>query len=371
MSVSEHRTVSANQARQAILHCFKAKRPVMLHGSPGIGKSDLVAGIARELGGAMVDLRLPLMDITDLNGVPYYSKEDNLMKWAPPVRLPSQELADQFPLVVLFLDEINAAAPAVQASAYQLILNRAVGEYQLPDNVVVIAAGNKESDKGVTYRMPSPLANRFIHLEMRVDFDSWLDWATNNGVHADVVGYLSYAKSKLFDFDPKSSSRSFATPRTWSFVSELLEQESETSKSTLTDLVSGTVGEGLALDFMAHREIASSLPTPTDILTGKVHTIESKEGKEISAMYSLTIGLCYELKELYDQLYATEPEKWNEAGDRFVKFIYSNFNPELNILAMRIALKTYDLPFVPGKIPSYKDWSAKYGKHIIRAIGIN
>jgi len=371
MSVSETRTVTANQARESILVCFKAKRPLFLHGSPGIGKSDLVAGLTKEMGGHMVDLRLPLLDITDLKGMPYYSKEDDTMRWAPPVDLPTVEFAEQFPIVVLFLDEMNAAAPAVQASAYQLILNRRVGQYKLPDNVVVIAAGNKESDKGVTYRMPSPLANRFVHLEMRHDFESWLDWATEANIHKDVVGYLSYAKSKLFDFDPKSSSRSFATPRSWSFVSELLTQERETSKSTLTDLISGTVGEGLALDFMAHREIASSLPHPTDILSGKVATIESKEGKEISAMYSLTIGLCYELKELYDRVYKENPEEWNVAGDRFVKFIFNNFNPELNILAMRIALKNYDLPFVPGKIPSYKEWSSKYGKHIIRAIGIN
>ena len=144
---------------------------------------------------------------------------------APPAELPSQELASQHNQIILFLDEMNSAAPAVQAAAYQLILNRRVGTYHLPDNVVIVAAGNRETDKGVTYRMPAPLANRFLHLELRTDYDDWLQWATNNRVHEQVVGYIGFAKQDLYDFDPKSSSRSFATPRSWNFVSDLLNDD--------------------------------------------------------------------------------------------------------------------------------------------------
>ena len=211
------RTVGPKNAKKSLRKAFKNKRPIFLWGPPGIGKSELVEGITKELGGEMIDLRLGQMDPTDIRGIPFYNKDLGLMDWAPPIDLPSEEFAAQHPVVVLFFDEMNSAAPSVQAAAYQLILNRRVGKYKLPDNVVMVAAGNREGDKGITFKMPSPLANRFVHLEMRPDFDAWLKWAVLNNVHQDVVGYVSFAKQDLFNFDPKDSSRAFATPRSWSF----------------------------------------------------------------------------------------------------------------------------------------------------------
>jgi len=200
--MSDTRTVTSVQARKSLLKAFSKKRPLFLWGPPGIGKSELVAEIAQELGGYMIDLRLGQMEPTDIRGIPFYNKDSGKMDWAEPVDLPTNEFASQYPIVVLFLDEMNSAAPSVQAAAYQLILNRRVGKYFLPDNVVLVAAGNRESDKGVTYRMPTPLANRFIHQEMRVDFASYQEWAVNNNIHKDVVGYLSFAKQDLYHFDP-------------------------------------------------------------------------------------------------------------------------------------------------------------------------
>ena len=367
MSITENRTVTANDARSRVLKCFKNKRPLFLWGPPGIGKSDLIAGITRELGGKLYDLRMPLLEPTDLRGIPFYNKEENTMDWAAPVDLPSEAEAKKYPLVVLFLDEMNAAAPAVQASGYQLILNRKVGKYTLPDNVVIVAAGNRESDKGVTYRMPSPLANRFVHLEMRVDHASWEQWAVLNGVHADVIGYVGFAKSDLFDFDPKSSSRSFATPRTWSFVSELL-KDNDSSESELMDLISGTVGEGTAIKFMAHRKISGNMPKPLDVLTGKVKTLETKE---ISAMYSLTVNMCYELKDMH----ANKPEEikqdWNQMADNFFRFMMDNFTTELVVMGARTALTTYNLPMVPSKLESFSEFHKRFGKYIVAASDSN
>ena len=111
--------------------------------------------------------------------------------------------------------------------------------------------------------MPAPLANRFIHLEMKPEFDDWFEWAVEHNIHKDVVGYLTFSKKDLYDFDPKSPSRAFATPRSWSFVSELLSDDLD--ENTVTDLVSGAVGEGLAVKFMAHRKVASELPNPSEI----------------------------------------------------------------------------------------------------------
>jgi MoxR-like ATPase len=216
------------------------------------------------------------MEPTDIRGIPFYNKEVGKMDWAEPIDLPSEELASQYPIVVLFLDEMNSAAPSVQAAAYQLILNRRIGKYVLPENVVMVAAGNRESDKGVTYRMPTPLANRFIHQEMKTDFASWQDWAVTHNIHKDIIGYLGSNKQDLYDFDPKSLSRAFATPRSWSFVSEILSDE-DGDEDTLTNLISGTIGEGLAIKFNAHRKVSGRMPKPEDILSGKVTTLDVKE----------------------------------------------------------------------------------------------
>ena len=129
--MSESRTVTSVQARKGILRAFKKQRPLFLWGPPGIGKSDLVEGITDELNGYMIDLRLSQMEPTDLRGIPFYNRDTGLMEWAPPIDLPTEEFAKQYPIVVLFIDEMNAAPASVQAAAYQLILNRRIGKYKL------------------------------------------------------------------------------------------------------------------------------------------------------------------------------------------------------------------------------------------------
>ena len=358
--MSDSRTVTSTQARKSLLKAFQVKRPLFLWGPPGIGKSELVENITAELGGHMIDLRLGQMEPTDIRGIPFYNKDSGKMDWAPPVELPDEELANQYPVVVLFLDELNSAAPSVQSAAYQLILNRRIGKYRLPDNVVMVAAGNRESDKGVTYRMPTPLANRFIHQEMKVDFASWQEWAVMNKIHKDVVGYLSFAKQDLYDFDAKSASRAFATPRSWSFVSELLDDEGD--NDTLTNLIAGTVGEGLAVKFMAHRKVASKMPNPADILKGKVKDLNVKE---VSAMYSLVISMCYELKAAVEN--KTADKEFHEMADNFLGYMMKNFETELTVMGARIALTTYDLPFLPTKLKNFDEFHQRFGKYILQA----
>jgi len=356
-------TITSTQARKAILTAFKAKRPVFLWGPPGIGKSEVVQEITDELGGIMFDLRMAQMEPTDIRGIPFYNKYIGKMDWAEPVDLPSQEVADQYPIVVLFLDEMNSAPPSVQAAGYQLVLNRRVGKYVLPDNVVIVAAGNRDSDKGVTYRMPMPLANRFVHLEMKYDFASWQIWAVNKNIHKDVVGYLSFSKQDGYDFDAKSSSRAFATPRSWTFVSDLLVDEQNVDNDTLFNLVAGAIGDGLATKFMAHRRVAGQMPDPADILEGRVKDLKVKE---ISAMYSLTISMCYELKDALENK-RVDNKKFHEMGSNFIEYIMNNFETELVVMGAKIALKTYKLPLEPSQLRNFDEFYKKYGKYIVEA----
>ena len=362
-SVSDVYTVTSVGARKALLTAFSVKRPVFLWGPPGIGKSEVVASVAKELGGLMIDLRMAQMEPTDIRGIPFYNKDSGRMDWAPPIDLPDEELASKYPIIVLFLDEMNSAAPSVQAAGYQLILNRAVGRYKLPDNVVIAAAGNRDGDRGVTYRMPMPLANRFVHVEMRSDFVSWQDWAITNGVHKDVIGYLSATKQDLYDFDPKSSSRAFATPRSWVFVSDLLKNEETIDRETMFTLVAGAVGEGLAAKFMAHRKFMDKMPKVEDILSGKVTELQVKE---VSAMYSLTISMCYELRDARDN--NIEKTQLAEMLDNFLAFMMKNFETELVIMGARVAMHTYKLQF-SQKMKNFNEFHKKYGTFIKAAAG--
>lgn len=367
--VTENRTVTLAEAEKRILKAFKAKRPIFVWGQPGIGKSELMEGIAasEQLGSTgLVDIRIPLMEPTDLRGMPYLDQTSGLMQWAPPVDLPSEAYAADYDTVILFLDEMNAAAPAVQAAAYQLILNRRIGQYILPENVVIVAAGNRESDKGVTYRMPSPLANRFVHLEVRVDFDSWMGWAVKNRIHEDIVGYLNFAKGDLCDFDPRSSGRSFATPRSWTFVDQFLADKTTTANE-LTDLITGCVGEGVAMKFMTHRKVAKDMPTPTDILNGKVTELKGAVAKEISAQYALAVGMCYEMQNFFTTNKGKKSKEFDKMADNFFRFMMDNFPTEMTVMAARMAITTYELPFKPQNMEHFKEFFERFGKYVTKA----
>jgi hypothetical protein len=356
MSDNSIRTVGPKKAKKAIQKAIQKRRPVFLWGPPGIGKSDIVKQIGEAEGRDVIDIRLPLWEPTDIKGIPYYNSDQGTMVWAPPAELPT----DPDSRAIIFLDELNSAPPAVQAAAYQLVLNRRVGQYILPKGVDIVAAGNRDGDKGVTYRMPAPLANRFLHLEAKTDFDDWQDWATLNKLHPEVVGYVGFAKQDLYDFDPKSSSKAFATPRSWSFVSDLLKDD-DTDTDTLTDLIAGAIGDGLAVKFMAHRKIAGKLPKAPDILSGKVKDLTIKE---VSAMYSLTVSLCYELKDQAEK----KTKDWDDMADNFFRYMMDNFPTELVVMGAKTALTNYNLPLDATKMKNFDEFHKKYGKYVLKAM---
>ncbi|MCR5814767.1 MAG: MoxR family ATPase [Desulfovibrio sp.] len=236
------------------------RQPVFLWGPPGVGKSQLVAQTAKALDLALVDIRAILLDPVDLRGLPRISA-DGLAIWCPPSFLPH---ADETSRGLLFLDELNAAPPLVQAACYQLILDRRIGEYRLPDGWTVIAAGNRERDRSVTHRMPTALANRLVHLECEANLDDWLVWAHGAKIRAEVCAFLRYRPKLLHDFDPTSRAKAFASPRSWEFVARIL--DAGPRQDALEEVLAGTVGPGAAAEFLGFLNVWRELPTVEEIL---------------------------------------------------------------------------------------------------------
>ncbi len=272
--------MNATQITQTLSAMVNQKIPAFLWGPPGIGKSSIVKQIAsaRQIG--FIDLRLALMDPTDLKGIPFYDEKRHSALWAPPAFLPREGAG------ILFLDELNSAPPAVQASAYQLILDRRVGEYELPQGWAIVAAGNREDDRGVVYKMPAPLANRFVHLHMGVEVSAWREWAFNNGIDTRIIGYIGYKNSDLFTFDATKNQKSFATPRSWEFVDALL--KSGMSENLLLDAIGGAIGEEIAVNFLSYARVMEHLPDIEAILEGEAG---GAYPKRTDALYALASGL--------------------------------------------------------------------------------
>jgi len=374
-NTTNHRTVSLKQASRLILKAFNLKnkkgksipKVPMLWGPPGVGKSEIIQEIADNgaLGNAMViDIRLSLMEPTDIRGMPYYHPTDNTMKWAPSEEFPTPELASQYDHIILFLDEIASAPPSVQAAAYQLILNRRVGPYVLPENVRVVAAGNRDGDGG-TFRMPNALKNRIKHLEIAAEYESWVEWAMMNDVHSDVIGYISYAKGDLMKYDPRGTDRAFATPRTWTFVSDYLNDDEPQSEDDLFECVAGLIGEGVGQSFMAQRKHAKDMPNPSDILSGKIKDLKTKE---ISAMYSLTVNLCRELQEASEKFGEKDSTKFHKMADCFFSYMMKNFPSDMCVMGARTALFQYELLLDPTELETFDEFHKRFGKAVSKAI---
>lgn len=265
----------------AISALVEEKIALFLWGSPGVGKSSIVREVAKTKGLEVLDLRLSLLDPTDLKGIPFLDKDARSAIWAPPSFLPRSGKG------ILFLDELNSAPPSVQAAAYQLILDRRVGEYALPDEWAIIAAGNLESDRAFTYKLPSALANRFVHFEMEVDALEWRSWAFKSGVDPRIIAYIDSKNEHLFSFDPASNAKSFATPRSWEAVSKIL--KSGIDESLLLGSIAGAVGREIAVSFLSFVLVMESLPDPKAILNGSEKT-QCSDASQLFVLISLLVS---------------------------------------------------------------------------------
>ncbi len=256
--------------------------PVMLWGPPGVGKSQMVAQVAACHQIPVVDIRLSQMEPSDLRGIPF--RVDQQVEWAVPSLLPDTDRHGT--QGILFLDEITSAPPAVSAAAYQLILDRRLGEYQVPDGWAIFAAGNRQGDRGVTYTMPAPLANRFSHYEVDTNLDDWVSWAYRNNIDERIIGFLRFRPELLFDFDPAHNPVAFPSPRSWEFAHRGLQKfmdHPELLQGTLQSVVGPAAGVELHA-FIANLE---QMPDLDGIVTGQ----EVAVPEEIDLQYAVAAAL--------------------------------------------------------------------------------
>jgi hypothetical protein len=256
--------------------------PVMLWGPPGVGKSQVVAQVAVRHAVPMIDIRLSQMEPSDLRGIPFRVGEH--VEWAVPAMLP--DAARHGPRGVLFLDEITSAAPTVSAAAYQLILDRRLGEYRVPDGWAIFAAGNRQGDRGVTYSMPAPLANRFSHFEFEVNLDDWVAWAYGNGIDERLIAFLRFKPEMLFDFDPAHSHMAFPTPRSWEFAHRALQKFSD-HPNLLRGGLEACVGPAAGIELHAFIDNLDHMPDLDAILRGDPVPVP----KEIDLQYAVATAL--------------------------------------------------------------------------------
>ena len=256
--------------------------PAMLWGPPGVGKSQMVAQVAAKNNAPVIDIRLSQMEPSDLRGIPF--RTDNSVEWAVPSMLPNAERHG--PKGILFLDEITSAPPSVSAAAYQLILDRKLGNYEVPAGWAIFAAGNRQGDRGVTYTMPAPLANRFSHYDVDVNLDDWVAWAWEHNINERVIAFLRFRPDLLFDFDPAHNPVAFPSPRSWEFAHNALHKFDDHPELFLGAL-QACVGPAAGVELNAFIESMEQMPDLDAIIAGE----NVSAPKEIDLQYAVAAAL--------------------------------------------------------------------------------
>jgi len=291
--------------------------PVMLWGPPGVGKSQMIAQVAERHNAPVIDIRLSQMEPSDLRGIPFRDKE--YVEWAVPAMLPDAERHGQ--TGVLFLDEITSAPPSVSAAAYQLILDRKLGAYEVPEGWAIFAAGNRQGDRGVTYTMPAPLANRFSHYEVEVNLDDWVYWAYQHHINERLIGFLRFRPDLLFDFDPAHNPVAFPSPRSWEFAHNALHKFEDHPELFLGALQS-CVGPAAGVELKAFIDNLDNMPDLDAILRGE----SVPTPKEVDLQYAVASAL------VGRAIRARGSEQANEVYGRILDYAASFRQREMGVM---------------------------------------
>lgn len=348
--------IAVNDMVDILTPLFAASKPkdvpaTMLWGPPGIGKSQGMKAVANQLekmtGKKVIttDVRLLLFNPVDLRGIPVSDAKRELAKWLKPEIFQMDTSSNVINL--LMLEEISAAPPSVQAAAYQMTLDRVVGEHKLPDNCFVIAAGNRVSDKSVAYKMPKALANRMMHLEITCEAEDWKKWAIPNKVDQRIIGYINYRNSALFQFDPSNDDNAYPTPRSWEMVDKYLKKIDGIDKAF--PLICGSIGMGAATEFKAWSSVFQDLPDPKAIYDGK----ETDIPQEPDVLYALSASLV-----------ANVSGKSKKQLANLINYSY-NMPAEFATLTIKDIVMIDEVRNTILTLPEWIKWSKKYKNFIM------
>lgn len=315
--------------------------PVMLWGPPGVGKSRIIADIAARHGAALIDIRLSQMEPTDLRGIPF--RNSDRVEWSVPALLPDESRHGA--RGILFLDEITSAPPTVTAAAYQLILDRRLGEYRAPEGWAIFAAGNRHGDRGVSYVMPAPLANRFAHYEIEPSLDDWVAWAHAGGIDSRVIAFLRFRPDLLFHFDPARNSAAFPTPRSWEYVHRALAKFDD-APDLLLDAVQACVGAAAGVEFKAFADHMRELPDIDAIARGESALVPAG----IDLQYGVAAALVRRATQVRDLPHATM------VYGNILKYARGLPQREMGVMLVTDMHRSIGRPLF--SVPEFSEWAA-------------
>ena len=315
--------------------------PVMVWGPPGIGKSQIVAQVAAQHQAPVIDIRLSQMEPTDLRGIPF--RDGDSVVWSIPALLPSEKRHGA--RGILFLDEITSAPPTVTAAAYQLILDRRLGEYRVPDGWAIFAAGNRHGDRGVTYAMAAPLANRFTHYDLEAHLDDWIAWAYRNDIDARVIAFLHFRPELLFEMKSGTTLAAFPSPRTWEYADRALKKFGD-APALLLDGLQACVGAAAGIEFKAFMDHIRDLPDIEAIANGASQAMPG------------SIDLQYAVASSLVRRVVRESGKPNSAAMVGHVLRYAKLFPqrELGIMLVSDLQRALGAPLLDS--PEFSDWAS-------------
>jgi MoxR-like ATPase len=300
---------------------LRAGLSVLLRGHPGVGKSTLAQALAVDLGLPLIDIRLAQRDPSDLAGVWFPDKEQQQLVAYPPAW--AKMAADQPCLV--FLDEINAAVTKLhQAAAYQIVLEKRVGEVRFHPETVVLAAGNLEEDNAIVTSLSSALCNRFAHFIMRIDDEAWVEWGTAVGLEPSILAYVRHHGAEVL-YDQSHPDLAFPSPRSWEMASRVLQAGDARDARRL---VTACVGSVAAEAFFAWRQVFAKVDVERIVHRGDIPDFTAPKYADPSFVHATTFAVAGYLR--------ASPPLPDAAVDHVVRFLTApGLDPEYVLLLLR------------------------------------